>query len=257
MTEKIKFYYYNLIDKGPTLVSGGAENALYPSSNLKSPFTTKTYRSTASSDSVVFDFITTEPVDSILVLAHPVDGFGFNGALTIEANATNTWGSPAFSTTLTPNSEFGIGVKTLTAAESYRYWRVTGTGTTYFELGKMFIGSSFQPQRNIGNSFTFENRDTSNYQTSDFGQRFVDAKIDRKFIRGQINLIDVDNVDAFLDFINYVGRKKPFWCVLNESQDIINEKERFSGMYFFRDRPDARHVLRGIYNFTLTMEGAG
>lgn len=256
MTTKIKFCYYNLVDQSSTVISASNENSLFPTSNLKDPRKTKVFRSTNASDSVVFDFITAQAVDSIIVAGHPSDGFGFTGSLTIEANATNSWGAPAFSTTLTPNSEFNFGLKTLTAAQSYRYWRVTGTGSSYFELGKIFIGSYYQPSRNIGNSFSFENDDLSKVRENRYGQKFFDVIPSQKIIKGNVNLLDKTNVDAFFDFINYVGITKPFYCILNESEDIINEHERFSDMYFFKKRPVANHVIRGIYNFSVTLEEA-
>lgn len=256
MSEKIKFFYYNLVNQSATVITPSTENAQYPASNLKHDFRTKIFRSTASSANIVFDFITAEEVDSIIVVDNPLNGFGFNGALTIEANATDSWGSPAFSTTLTPSTEFGFGLKTLTAAQSYRYWRISGTGASYFELSKIFIGKAFSPQRNIGTGFTYEEDDQSRFTQSDYGQRFVDVLPSQKKIRGNINLINKANVDDFFDFINYVGRNKPFFCVLNESEEIINDFERLSGMFYFRDRPSAKHVIHGIYSFTVTMEGA-
>lgn len=256
MTERIKFYYYNLVDQSSTVITGGNQNASFPASNLKDPRRTKVYRSTTATDSVVFDFITTEAVDSILVKDHPSLGFGFNGSLTIEANATDSWGAPAFSTTLTPSTEFGFGLLTLSTPQTYRYWRITGTGTSYFELGKIFIGSYFQPQRNLGNSFSFRERDLSDVSQNRYNQRFIDEIPSQKILSGNINLIDKDNVDSFFDFINYVGIRKPFWVVPNEGQEIINELERFSSIYYFQREPEANHVIRGLYNFQIRLEEA-
>lgn len=256
MSDKIKFFYYNLVNQPATVITPSSQNVQFPAENLKHDFRTKVFRATTASASVVFDFITTEPVDSILIASHTLNGFGFNGALTIEANATNTWGSPAFSTTLTPNHEFGFGATILESPESYRYWRVSGVGSTYFELGKIFIGSQYIPQRNIGIGFTFDSEDQSSYSETRYGQRFIDELPSRNNIRGQINLINKENVDPFFDFINYVGRKRPFWCILNNSGEVINDPFRFAGMFYFRERPQSKHVINGIYSFTLTMDGA-
>lgn len=256
MSEKIKFFYYNLVNQPSTVITASTENAQYPASNLKHDFRTKVFRSTASSASVVFDFVTAEEVDSICVIDDPLNGFGFTGALTIEANATDSWGSPSFSTTLTPSSEFGFGLKSLETAQEYRYWRISGSGASYFELSKVFIGKAFSPQRNIGIGFTYEEDDQSKYTQTTYGQRFIDVLPSQKNIRGNINLINKANVDDFFDFINYVGKNKPFFCVLNQGEEIINDYERLSGMFYFRDRPSAKHVINGIYSFTITMEGA-
>lgn len=253
--EKIKFYYFNLVDLPATDITGSTENAQFPASNLKHKFGTKVFRSTVPTADVVFDFKTAEPVDSIVISEHPLDGFGFNGSITIEANPTNVWSSPAFSTTLTPNAQFGLGIKTLTTTQEYRFWRISGIGSIFFELGKIFIGQAFQPQRNIGTSFSFESRDRSTNSSTVYSQDFTDERPDQDIIKGNINLIDQLNVDPFFDFINYVGIKRAFWVVLNETENIINDKERFAGRFVFRKKPTSKHIIRGIYNFTLTMEG--
>ena len=256
MSEKVKFYYYNLVNQDATVITPSTEDAFFPASNLKHDFSTKVYRSTAVSANVVFDFITAQSVDSILVKGHFIDGFGFTGSLTIEANSTDVWTSPAYSSTISVNSEFNIGIKTLATAQSYRYWRISGTGASYFELSNIFIGSSFQPQRNVSRGFTFENRDLSVYKKNKYAQRYIDKVGDQLFLKGRINLINKTNVDAMFDFIDYVGKKNMFWVVLNESEEIINEKERLSGTFYFNKKPVASHVINGLYNFPISLEEA-
>jgi hypothetical protein len=254
---KIQFCWYNLVDQSATVISADSENAQFPASNLKDPRSTKVFRSISSSAAVTFDFITTEAVDSILVRGHFTQGFGFNGSLTIKANPTNAgWGSPAFSTTLTPNQQFNLGVLSLASPESYRFWRIEGTGGSFFELADVFIGSSFEPQRNISRQFTFENNDLSRRVRNRYSQSFIDIIGDQKRIRGNINLIDKDNIDEFADFINYVGNHKTFFVIMDQNECIINDFERFSGRFLFRNRPDLDHVINGIYNTSIDIEEA-
>lgn len=254
-TKKIQFFHFNLVDQDATVITGGDENALFPASNLKDPRSTKVYRSNSASESVVFDFITVEAVDTIIIRGHLFDSFGFNGALTIKANATDGgWGSPAFSTTLTPNNEFNFGFKSLASAESYRFWRIEGVGSTFFELADIFIGEAFESSRSISRNFTFDNRDLSSFRRNRYGQKFVDEIADQRVISGNINLVTKDNIDEFFTFIDSVGKKKSFFFVLDESECIINDFERFSGRFSFNRKPVLRHVINGIYNTRVTME---
>lgn len=109
MTEKIKFCYTNLVEQDATVITGSTEDSFFPASNLKSTFSSKVWRSTTASANVVFDFVTTEPVDTLIVKSHYDTGRGFLGSLTFEANATNVWTSPAFSTTVSFNDTYNLG----------------------------------------------------------------------------------------------------------------------------------------------------
>ena len=252
--KKIRFFYFNLVEQDSTVITGGSENSLFPANNLKDPRSTKVYRSTTASDNIVFDFVTIEEVDSILIRGHLFDGLGFNGSLTIEANATDSWGAPAFSTTLTPNSDFNFGYLSLSTAQSYRYWRVSGTASATFELADIFIGKRFESSRSISRSFTYDNRDLSTFQRNRYGQKFVDEIADQKTISGNINLVDKSNIDDFIAFIDFVGKKKTFWMILDEDECVINDFERFAGKFSFNRKPRLTHVIKGIYNTRITME---
>ena len=140
MSDKVKLVYLNLVDQDATIITASTEDAFYPASNLKDPRTTKKFRTTATSGNVVFDFITTEAVDTIMVRGDALSGRGFTGTLTVEANATDSWGSPAYTSTLTFSDDNNIGFNVLTSDESYRYWRIVGSGTSYLELSNICIG---------------------------------------------------------------------------------------------------------------------
>lgn len=255
-TKKVQFFYYNLVDQDPTVITSGDENAQFPLSNLKDERSTKVYRSNSASDAVVFDFVTIEPVDSILVRGHLFDGIGFLGNLTIEANPTNDWTSPAFSTTLTPNPEYNMGYLSLPSTESYRFWRVSGSGAGYFELADIFIGKSYESERNISLNFDFDENDMSTYRRNRYRQRFTDELPDQKIFNGRINLIKKENTPNFRKFINYVGEKKSFWMIPDESECVMEDFEILTAKYKFQRKPRLKHVIRGIYNTSFTAEEA-
>lgn len=256
MTEKVRFCYFNLVDQQVTTITPSTENTLYPASNLKNKFSTNVWRATTSSANVVFDFKTVEPVDTIIVRGSLLDGFGFNGSITIEANATNEWTAPAFSTSITAGNDFNFKSLTLASAENYRFWRLSGSGAQYLELSGVFIGSAFTPARNFSRRFRFDYSDLSRKQTNQYGQSYVDEVSNRKLLRGNINLVEQADLDDYLEFLNYCGEKRPFYMIFDPAEFVVNDAERFSGVYMFRQRPQLNHVIKGVYNTALRLEEA-
>lgn len=256
--KKAQFFWFNLVDQVTTVITGANPNAQFPANNLKDKRSTKIYRSTTASDTVTFDFITTEPVDAILVRGHLLSGFGFS-VLTIKASATDSaaaWAAPAFSTTLTPNHEHNFGFTSLPSTESYRFWRVEGAGSLFFELADIYIGASFQMERNIGNQFTVENRDLSSFSRNRYHQKFTDILNDKLVIKGNINLLKKDNAlyPETLRFFDYVGKHRAFWFILDEDECVVDNNTRYSGKFEFDKKPVPKHAIKGIYNTSVRME---
>lgn len=248
----MKLFYFNLVSQDATDITGSTEDAFFPASNLKSHLTTKVWRSTAASGNIVFDFKTVEAVDSILIKPS-LDGFGFTGNLTIEANATDSWGAPSYSTTLTVDSTYGLGTKLLASAESYRFWRISGSGASYLELSNIFIGSMYTPGKNINFNWTYDDKDQSKVSSTRYGQSYIDVINDKTYINAQIKYLTSAEMDAWNTFTSYVGIKKPFWIILDEDEEFSPDKDLFAGQFFFKARPTLTNVAFGYYNTKLGM----
>jgi len=242
----INFFYYNLVEQTATTITATSVNAQYPLSNIKKPFSTMVFRSTAASDSVVFDFKDINEVDSILVRSTFATGWG-HGNLTIEANATDEWTSPSYSTTLVVDPDWDIAYKILSSAESYRFWRITGTGSSYFELSNIYIGKRFVPARNFDFNWKVSSIDLSRSTENEYGQVFIDERSDIKEYSFEINLFDKDLLDSFNEFFGYCGKKIPFWLIVDIDEVFTNDSELFAGQFYFKSRPDIINTNFGIF----------
>lgn len=252
---KVQFCYDNLIDRSATVITPSTENALFPASNLTDYRSTKVYRSTASPANVVFDFGSALGVDTLIVRAHTTTGVGFTGSLTIEANSSNSWGAPAYTTTLDCDATYKIGFKNITT-QTYRYWRVVATGASYVELSNLFIGQKYEPYRNISRDINWEIRDLSSFVANEIGQRFITTRPNQKFASFKIKLMPKGEVEALWTMLDFVGRKKPFYILFDPDELYLTDKERFSGMYFLESRPQDDHVIRGMFNFSFRVAEA-
>jgi hypothetical protein len=121
-----------------------ASSAFFEVTNLQDTRLSKVWRSTGkASENIVFDMGSAFSATSIF-LAGTNFPYGTGITITIQANATNAWGSPSFSQALTFTAASTMPYA-LFAAQNYRYWRLVlagdPTGVTYFEIGRVFIGN--------------------------------------------------------------------------------------------------------------------
>jgi len=248
MSDKVKYGFFNLVDQDITDIVGANENANFPASNIKDTRSTKVYRSTTATDQVVFDFKNTENVDLIMIRPDLDSGFGFNGDLTLEANVHDEWSSAPYSTTILVNNELNLGIKVLSSAESYRFWRISGTGSAYFELSNIFIGVAFIPSKNVSFNWAYEDQDLSKTKENEEGQEFTDDHGNKRIISQSIKLLAKDERDLLEKNTDYIGTKKPFWMVMDNSEAFSVDKERLAGMFRLRNRPRFTNAVFNRFN---------
>lgn len=255
----VKFFNYNLVNQSPTVITASSENAFFPVSNLKDDRRTKVFRSTGPTAVLVFDFVSTEQVDSIILTTHIKNGFGFITPVLIEANPTDTWASPAYTTTLTGlelDSQHGVAYKDLVTAQSYRFWRLTFSGASYVELSKVFIGKKqlIGAGRSINYGWQFLDNDNSIVQINRYGQKFIDELPSQKRIGASFSNLTKDEIDDFFSVYDYNQKTKPFFMYFD--CDILNNNKRLFGYYYLDEKPTISNPFFSLYNLDLvTTEG--
>jgi len=250
----IKFLANNLVE-GAT-ITGSTSNAQFPASNIAEDFRTKVWRSTSNSDNVVFDLGSIEPVDYLAIADNWQSGFGVS-TITVEANATDSWGAPSFSTTLTFSSTFGVGLKSITE-QSYRYWRFVVTSTLgYCELSNIFIGKAVDITTNgVDYNWSYLNADLKKVSTSRYGQEFIDDMGQRKELNGlSMKVVDTTELDQFFEVFDERRTIKPFFIDFADENNVIsNDSNRFSGIYKFKNEPEITNVSSGFWNTTFSLK---
>lgn len=245
-------YGENLVDQ--SIITSTSENLLFPLLNIKDPRRSKVFRSTSNSDSVVFDFMETSPVDTFFVVADKRNGFGFS-TITLEFNATDSWGSPAATEVITVSTEFGVGFKEFTE-HSYRFCRVVMTGSLgYCELSKVFFGKKNNILRSINFNWNFKDTELVNQKTNRYGQIFSDVIVRQKVINASISNMNKDNLDEFFKVYDSKGESKPFFVRLG-CAEMSNDFRRYSGMVFFQDIPAISNPHFNKYNVSIILKEA-
>lgn len=248
----LKFWNYNYVDQAQTVITPSTENALYPASNLKNPKRTKAFRSTGASVNVIFDLVNAQVVNSIVLAPHTKNGWGLNTPITIEASSSNVWTAPAFSTTLTSadlDNTFEVAIKEF-SDQTYRFWRLSFTGTSYVEVAYLFIGAVQEIgvlTRSMDYGWQYLQDDISQVSENRYGQRSVDVIISKKRMIFDINLMSNDELDDFFEVYDYNKRSRPFFMKI-ESPTAISDDDRLSGLFYFDAMPTITNPSHALWN---------
>jgi len=243
---RTKFLSLNLILDATLTPS--TENAQYPVENMQDARTTKVFRSTAASANVVVDFGSAKSVDTIAFKASSTGSIGWTGNLTLEMNATDSWGAPSFTTTITPNTTFNIGYKNF-ATQTYRYARLVATGSSYVEFSNFFLGAFTQLADNsidFGWSHSFNDLTKGSFNR--YGQGFFDENLKQMDLSASFKYLNKTELATIQDMFLYHGISKPIWIVVDEDESIVDAKERFINQFTVQGSPDFKNGAFGLYD---------
>jgi len=222
------FLYNNLLDSATLTASSEATG--FPASNLKNPFRTKYWKTaggTAGTAQLVIDSGagTPPPVNAIALTGYP-DWLAAPGTLQMEFNATDSWGSPSKTETLTwvapttPGGNKGTIIKKLSETHSYRYKRLSVVNAPGdWNLGRLFVGSYFEPARDYAWGYEEEVVDPSMISPTIGGQDHAD-EIERYRIIRVNGLIQTQaQWVLYQAMINAVGIRKELFVAFDYASE--------------------------------------
>lgn len=144
-----------IVSVSGVVITPDSEATLYPKTNLYNYNPASVFRTVdaASAHNIVFDFGVATTIDT-LAIANP--NFRTSATVTIQANATNAWGAPSFSETVTLS---GLGTDPpfynlfhkLSSSQNFRYFRLLisdiGNPDGYYEMGEVWLGVRVTPSQ--------------------------------------------------------------------------------------------------------------
>lgn len=247
-----EIYSENLVDQ--STLSSSSENLLFPLSNVKDYRRSKVFRSATSSDSIVFDFNETSEVEAVFLISDKRNGFGFS-TVTLEFNATDSWGSPAATEVVTFSTEHGVGFKEFNT-HSYRFCRMVLTSTLgYCEVSNIFLGKKNDIVRSINFNWNYRDLELVNQKTNRYGQIFSDIISRQKTINASLSNLDKDMLDEFFKAYDSKGESRPLFIKLG-CAEMSNDFRRYSGMVFFQDIPTISNPRFNKYNLSMIFKEA-
>jgi hypothetical protein len=149
----MRFLVNNKINDSTTTITVNNENTNFPKENMLGNILVE---KTEFDDNIVIDFGSAVTIDSVGFIAE-------DSGYTLQAHTADSWGSPAFSTSLTAEVTF--------ISQSYRYWRLYKSGFTGF-VNYLYLGEYLQMPGFIPN--TFRNPNTTDItNTSQSAQNYT------------------------------------------------------------------------------------
>ncbi len=192
------------------------EDADYPKANLIDNLSDKLFKFTATSGNIVIDSTSAVEINFVSLINTNI---GSAVSVTLQRNATDSWGSPSFSVVL-DNSTAGI-FKTFTA-NTYRFSRIViATNSAIPYIGQVWIGMADTftlVPKTYQWGFTESFKYHDNAVTTDAGQIWRTNRYKTKDYSLSIKGIkDDDKSDYEDDIISLQGGNTPFCFVDNDS----------------------------------------
>jgi len=249
----INFLSVNNMDTSVLSVTSGTANAQYPLSNLLNASPSIKFQSTTASVTILVDQTTTSPVDTIALVGDPTGELGIITAVFKSSVTTDFSLSTPINVTL--SAEHNMGIEYITEV-SDRYWQIELTGSSYSELGNVFLGQRINlPQNSISiASFKYGHTDNSDVTTNEYGQRFIDSRNLSKSIGGNIDSCTKDETETLDDMFLYHGITKPVWIILDKDSSAMNDGGFRLSMYGYINKMPSWSAAGGqLYNAKLSM----
>jgi hypothetical protein len=206
-------------------------------------------------ESVVFDLQTTEDINSAILLWSKEDGIRLSSAavVKIQANATNTWASPAVNTTLTIDDVYNTATNFYSTNQSYRYWRVLIIDPTnanlFVDLGVVILGLS-ESISTADNGFKYNISDNNKITETDFGNQYVDEYPQTANLSLNFALLDYADIATIETAYKTNGTKKPVFIAMDETGAVYS-KNHFSIYGKMKSNLDIGHINYDMFNTTL------
>lgn len=155
MATKARLAYSNLLTVSGVTITSSADATGYPSSNLSHPARWKKWRSSTTTGDqwIKFDLGSNQSFQVLALTDVTLHTSG--GTLKMQANATDSWGSPTVNDTVSLASPDLTRIVSdwLSASQSLRwirfYFTNVGGSSSYVEVGAAFAGPYFESARNI------------------------------------------------------------------------------------------------------------
>jgi len=225
----LRFLYNNLWDTADLTAS--SEVATLPVKNTVDPRLECKYRSISdSSTNVVANLGSAQAITAVAIAGHNISSSVTN--LRLQAHTSDSWGTPDVNINLlNPYGSYNTYNSGLITWQgtlgTKRYWRIliedAFNPDEYISLGRIFLGSYFEPIQDKDAYYTLKRLDLSEISMSLNGTKYVNQK--NKIWQIQCQFPDVisdpsgiDDYQSFLNMFDNIGTNKDIFISINPDQ---------------------------------------
>lgn len=174
-----------------------------------------------SPNAIVVDLGSAQTVQALIIMDHNISS---GAVITLMGNSSNSWGSPAFSESVTWVDKKILHY--LSTSQTYRYWRLAIdddlNGDGYIEIGELYLGPYLEPSKNFDNGYSRDAGALTNSNSTPYGitrYRFLNMERPFKYKYSGLSLADLTLMEAMFSTLGNMatGLLKPVW--FNEDSD--------------------------------------
>lgn len=180
--------------------------------------------------------------------------------ITLEANTTDAWTSPAYSQTITWNRHIMSVLSStgLTYPTGYRYWRLKIDDQSningYVEIAKVYLGSMWTPsQGSVQFPFTNRGVDYSDIGYSELGHPLVTRRKKTQILTVSWWGLSNQDCEDLFDMWETFGKTDPFFINLDPDAVFTVDTSRNFKFVRFDNEPDFRLESPNVWSCTMQL----
>lgn len=246
------FYWDNKID-GLSLTAS-SEWTGFEIENIQNIQRYKTWRSTGiTSENIVIDsgLGNTITGSALIISKHNLTS---SVVITLQGNATDSWGSPTFSQVQTyDHNDDTIFIANTTATASYRFWRIVIADSTntnsYIEIGRVFFGNGLLVDKGASDSFSETVQNTTLTSYSNNGQAYSDIGYTYREFDLFFPFFEDTMKQSVKTMFATIGKHKPIFVVI-DSENIDKLQIRYC---IITSDESYTHLPTANYNWSMSI----
>lgn len=223
----MRLYWDNFIDAAATVITSNTEQTDLPDDNVAHAHKEKIYRTTGAGTTewIKFDLGSAKDVDGFVLFNHNLDNT--ETAVNIEANASDSWGSPSLSQAITVNAT-DPAFHYWSSPQNYQWWRFEFTKAaagTLRDIGRMFLGDVYTLTEDPDHGgYSDDRMDPSTSNRSRGGQTFHDILPQYDRISTSFTKIGLTQANQLKTIFQTIGIHTPFFMQVDEdASDSVRE----------------------------------
>jgi hypothetical protein len=184
---------------------------------------------------VVIDLQTTEEIDSFAMVFNPIasEGIKFSddAVIKLQANASDSWASPAVDVTLSTDPNYDVITYFFTSDQSYRYWRIKivdpKNAYLYVEIGKLLLAKATQLTQMPEFGFKFKVNDQSKISKTPYGHRYADIYPSLRQLQFDYKAMVLADLETLYQIYARVGNMVPMGFALDPTETLFDKDQFF------------------------------
>lgn len=230
-----KILYQNEFFDLDNTITSTTEDAEFPVSNLSLNSRSQVWRSASATttDRVVIDLGSAKDIDSFAMFFDALNPLPLTTSVTLklQANATDSWGSPSVDETLTLDTKYKVASHFFSSTQNYRYWAVYVSDATnpnsQVQLDLLYLAEAAALSQVPEIGFTDRIKDQSKARSTAYGHEYWDIYPNRAQRNFSWKAMSESDKILLKDIYTAVGNHDPIVTALDTDENIFTDKDEY------------------------------